>query len=43
MKKSNKNNYNNNNKTKFKDIIQCPRVIPAEPNLIIKCDQHKMI
>ena len=37
MKKRNKNNYNNNNKTKFKDIIQCQRVITAEPNLIIKC------
>ena len=43
MKKRDKNNYNNSNKTEFKDIIQCQRVIPSEPNLIIKCDQQKMI
>ena len=30
-------------KPSLKIIIQCQRVIPAEPNLIIKCDQHKMI
>ena len=39
----NKINYSNNNKTEFKDIIQCQRVIPAEPNFIIKFDQHRMI
>ena len=43
MRNRNKINCNNNNKTEFKNTIQCQRVIPAEPNLVIKCDQHKMI
>ena len=42
MKNRSKINCSNNNKTEFKDIIQFQRVIAAEPNLIIKCDQHKM-
>ena len=43
MKNRNTINYKNNNKTEFKNIIQCQRVIPAKPNLIIKCNQRKMI
>ena len=42
MKNRSKINYNKN-KTGFKDVTQCQTVIPAEPNLLIKCDQHKMI
>ena len=39
-KKRNKNNFNNNKKTEFKGIIQCQRVILAEPNLIIKNSEN---
>ena len=37
MKNRNKINYDNN-KIEVKDIIKCLRVLPAEPNLNIKCN-----